>query len=260
MNRYIRPRFVWFLSVVLTVPASGFAQNSGGDPRVLVADSLHRSGELNSALGLFEEILEGDPDHVTALWKAAREAIAVGVMLEGTDAQNEFFDRGIGFAERALALVPTDFRVEFWLVAAQGLRAKHAAALLAARLATSVYERSHSLLGRDSLHSGVNHALGALNVEVMKLSRLKRFIAVTILGNRAFRDTSWNNAELYLVRALESDPSYAIARLDLGRAYFYQDKFRAARIQFEGLLNRSIVDPTDVAFRDEARRYLQRIP
>jgi cytochrome c-type biogenesis protein CcmH/NrfG len=94
----------------------------------------------------------------------------------------------------------------------------------------------------------------------MKMSSVKRFLARTILGNRAFRDTSWENAEKFLGRAVALDSTFAMSRLDLGRAYFYQEKFDAARAELEALLGQPIIDPTDVAFHEEASRYIQRIP
>jgi hypothetical protein len=51
-----------------------------------------------------------------------------------------------------------------------------------------------------------------------------------------------------------------MSRLDLGRAYFYQEKFHAARLEFEFLLSQELRDPTDRAFHNEAGSYLARIP
>jgi tetratricopeptide (TPR) repeat protein len=250
----------FFAVAAMAVPGSAPGQQSGVDARIVVADSLHLVGELDSALVLFQAIVNDSPNDLMALWKAAREAVAVGVMTEGFDSQKVYFDLGVGFAERALEVDSSDFTAEYWLISAQGLRARHASALLASQLGTSVYERAHALLARDSLHPGVNHVLGSLNVEVMKMSRVKRFIARGILGNRAFRDTSWENAEFFLQRAVELAPGFAMSRLDLGRAYFYQEKFQAARLEFEMLLSQELRDPTDLAFHNEAGSYLARIP
>ncbi len=245
-------------ALLLAFPVGNSAQTVHADD-ILKADSLHQAGELISALEFFQDALATHADDVELLWRTAREAVAVGVMAETIDEGKIYFDLAIEYAETALELDASSFVAEYWLVAAQGLRARHAEALIAARLGTAVYERSRSLLERDSLHAGANHALGALNLEVMRLSRIKRFIAVTILGNRAFRDTSWENAETHLVRSVQIDSTFAIARLDLGRAFFYQGELEAARAEFENLLQQPLFDPTDVAFHDEARNYLQRI-
>jgi hypothetical protein len=86
---------LWLVAAVGVGPSVAQGQESGQYPRIFVADSLHLEGELDSALSLFRAIVDERPDDLVAIWRTAREAVAVGVTREGFDSQKVFFDMGI---------------------------------------------------------------------------------------------------------------------------------------------------------------------
>ena len=122
-----------------------------------------------------------------------------------------------------------------------------------------VYELAHRLLDMDSLHAGANLALGVLNYEVQALSSVKRFIATRILGNRAFRLTSWDDAKRYLGRAVELEPDFILFHLDLGKMYLARDQLDLARQAFRRVIELQPVHPTDPKFQETAARLLATI-
>jgi tetratricopeptide (TPR) repeat protein len=252
-----------FLSVT---PAVVWCQGQGleagfDDARFAVVDSLHVAGNVAGAIEVLESLLSHDPDDVVVLLKATREAIVAGIVSDDREVRDSWYRRGEQYAARAREVAPDDEAALYWLIAAQGRRAVHSPALTAARLGVSVYEGAQELLAGDSLHAGANHALGVLNYEVMKLSSLERFLARTLAPHRILRDTSWENAEFRLRRAVDLEPGFPLYLLDLGKAYFVEGKFELARETLQSLFELPPVDPpADAAFRAEAREYLQRIP
>jgi hypothetical protein len=206
---------------------------------------------------VLQTLADEHPNDVDILIATAREAVVAGIVSATVERQNEWFEVGEGYANRALELEPGRFDAEYWLVVAQGKRATHSSPLTAARLGISVYEHTHRLLARDSLHAGANHALGVLNFEVMKLSAPMRFIARTLAPHGYLRDTSWENAEFYIGRAVDLEPEFLLYRLDLGKTFYFQGRYEPARRWFQSVLECPPLDvPTDPVFRAEAQRYL----
>ena len=223
---------------------------------LLFGDSLHYAFDVEAALSTFEQIIEHNENNIEALWKAARECVSMGLLVDGTDNQNEWFRRGEAYAQRAADLEPENLTVLYWLLAAKGRRAVQSDALTTAKLATEVYDLSNWILERDTLHAGATHALGVLNYEVMKLSRVKRFIAQRILGGRALSRTSWEKAEDFLSRATELNPEFTLYWLDLGKLFLRRDDPNRAREAFIRATQTELIEPTDQKFQDRASRYL----
>ena len=139
---------------------------------------------------------------------------------------------------------------------AKGLRAVRSGAREASALGGEVYDLAHQVLKMDSLHAGAHHALGVLNYEVRKLSRIKRFIAKHFLGADVMGLTSWEDAERYLTRAVELKPDFILFHLDLGHMYLNRKRMVEARIQFERALELPLLEPPDMRFQEIAERRL----
>ena len=229
-----------------------------GDPRVAEGDSLHNLHRVTEALDVFEGIVEEDPGHYEGLWKAAREAVVLGLLAHGTEIENRWFRRGEELAQRAVDVDSAGIDGLAWLVFSKGLRAVQTNPLDASRLGAEVYELAHRILDMDSLHAGAYHALGVLNYEVQKLSRFQRFIATRIMGNRAFRLTSWDNAERYLKRAIELKPKFVLYHLDLGKMHIARKQTELARAALRRVLALPPVEAPDVGFQEVAARLMAR--
>ncbi len=242
------------LSASAPTPLSG--QLGGfGDP-LAEADMLYLAGEPGAAFQRLEAHLASDSTDYGALWRAARAAVALGIEENGSRDQNAWLDPAILLAERAVAIRPSGIDGLYWHGVAVGRRAMNAAPGYAAELAQIVYDDAHAILDADPSHGGAHNMLGKLNYEIMSLSRIERFIARTFMGNDALDDTSWENAERHLRRAVELWPDFVLFHFDLGQLHRRRDRREETIRELAHVLALEAVHPTDVGLQDRARTLL----
>jgi hypothetical protein len=86
------------------------------------------------------------------------------------------------------------------------------------RTAQELSEVAGRVLTLEPSHAGAHHILGRLHAAVMRMGRLKRFVATQILGGSALSSASWDAARRHLEAAVRRDPCtpdhlYELARL-----------------------------------------------
>ena len=251
------------LAAVLPAPLcsqmAGAHNGATGHPRMLEADRLHANLEPENALAAYRDLLNDEPDNFEALWKAAREAVGLGIISRIEDEQNRWFQAGEGYARRAAELYPDDPIGHFWLASAMGRRAVQVNFVTSVTLAGQLYRESQIVLRMDSLHAGAHHVLGQLNVEVMGLPSLLRMAGRRVLGAVGRVRTSWELAERFLLRAVELDSVVINYHLDLGRMYMKTDRPQLARHAFQRALALPIVHPHDLQLKRDAQELLDRL-
>jgi tetratricopeptide (TPR) repeat protein len=237
-------------------PAVAQAQFMTLGGAVAESDLLYLSGDQRLALEILEEYLATDPTDVDALWRAARAGVVIGIGEEGSRAQNRWLDPAIDRGRRAIELDPDDIDGRYWYGVAAGRRAMNAAPSYAVELVQILYEEAHAILAVDSLHGGAQNMLGKMNYEIMNVSRVKRLIARTFMGNRALGDTSWENAEYYLGRAVRSWPEYVLFHFDLAQLYKRRGRRDEAIEEYQAVLALPPVHPTDRRLQTQALEQL----
>lgn len=244
---------VWAF-VAAVVPVHGQLAGFGG--ALAEADLLYTAGEPRLALERLEAHLATDSADYDALWRAARSAVVLGIAEDDHRDQNAWLDPAILFAERAVSLRPEGLDGIYWRGVASGRRAMNAGAGYAVELAEVVYDDAHAILAVDSLHGGAHNMLGKLNYEIMSLSRIKRLIARTFMGNEALDDTSWEDAERHLHRAAVVWPDFVLFHFDLGQLYEKRGRRQLAVREMLHALSLPAVHPTDVGLQEQARELL----
>ena len=229
---------------------------SGLDPQISEAHDLYFDHRVVESLQLFEDVIDESPENHEALWGAARSAVAQGLLSQGSRIQNQWYKIGESYARRATEIEPANLDGLYWLLSAKGLRAVQSGGREASALAREVYDLAHHVLEMDSLHAGAYHALGVLNFRVRRLSGLERWVARTFLGADVMNSTSWEDAERYLLRAVELRPEYILFHLDLGRMYLNRDRKDEARSHLERVLELPVLEPPDPRFQAIAERRL----
>jgi tetratricopeptide (TPR) repeat protein len=229
------------------------------DPRIPEAHDLYWDHQVMESLQLFEDVIDGSPESYEPLWAAARSAIALGLLSRGREIQNRWYQAGESYARRATEVEPEGLVGLYWLLSAKGLRAAQTWGREASALGGEVYDLAHEVLEMDSLHAGAYHALGVLNYRVRRLSAIERFVARNFLGADVMNNTTWEDAERYLTRAVELSPDYILFHLDLGRMYLARDRTDEAQVKFQRVLELPAVEPPDTRFQSIARRRLEDI-
>jgi tetratricopeptide (TPR) repeat protein len=243
-------------SATATSTESALDSRAEASGAVAEADRLYRAHDTEAALEVLRAHLAIDSTDAGALWRAARAAVAVGIELEGSRVQNAFFDPAIVWARSAVGLQPADLTSHYWLAVASGRRAHNAGTSYAVELAQVAYDEAHLILNADSLHGGAHNILGKLNYEVMSLSRIKRFLARTFMGNDALDDMSWENAERHLTAAVQAWPGVVHFHHDLALLHRKRGRREEAIVEFRTVLSLPAIDPRDELLKEEARQQL----
>jgi tetratricopeptide (TPR) repeat protein len=221
-------RHGWIV-VALAVGAAWPASAVTGKARELVvqADQLQAAPDASNesarrAIALYQEAARLEPNSTEIQLKLADTALTVAAWTSEQD-RLRWYQLGKSAAERAVALDPNDAEALFLLAAHRGQIAslqKDLGGLL-------VPQELERLLSR-ALVSNPRHAR-ALHMMGMLLYRTPGPLRLLLKG-------SAGDAETYLVAAIEADPNFSEARLDLARYYATRGQTSQARTQVHAVL------------------------
>jgi len=185
---------------------------------IALIDSMYAAGDPAASLARCEaRVVEKDDPRVR--WRAARAAIAMGMMRADGPERRLLYDRALAHARAGAKLAPNDVQARYWVAAAAGRRAHRDDPVLSARLALEVYDHASAILATDSTHAGAHHALGMLHAEVLRAPRLIRMIAGRVLRMDVANRANPREAERHLRRAVELEPTVLLYMADLAEFY-----------------------------------------
>lgn len=179
------------------------------------ADSAYFGSRPADALALCEEAFDQGHESAQLRWRAARAAIALGMMRSEGLGRREAYDLALLHARRGLEADPSDRTIRYWVAAAAGRRAHRDDPAYSARLAREVHEHVTAILAQDQTHAGAHHALGMLHAEVLRVPALVRFIGARVLRVDLIKHASRARAEYHLRRAVELEPEMITYLADL---------------------------------------------
>lgn len=247
---------------LLLYPGHGAAQASqpappGHTDDLARGDDLHHRMRPLEALEVYQNVLAHDSTRVDALWRAAREAVNLGMLTRDDGARTEWYESAIAYGRRAVAIDTASVEGWVWLAIAQGRRALNVGPRARVRLANEIHASAQRALALDSTAAAAHHVLGEWHAEIRRLGGLTRFTARTLLGAEAFDQASWDDAEHHLRRAVELDPHGLIHHLALARVLLDRDQTDDARTHLEAVLTRPAREPTDALHKQAAQELLR---
>lgn len=220
------------------------------------ADALYFAGQAEEAFELLREHLTTHPEDYDALWRVARATVVLGVAAEGVLHQNSWFDTGMDFADRAVAVRPEGVEARYWRGAVTGRRALNAAPEYGAELAQRAYEDAHVILEAEPDHGGAHNILGKIFYEIMSMSRIQRWVGRTFVRTDVLRESSWEEAEHHLREAAVDWPGWVVFQYDLAELYRKRGREDDARLMYERVMRMPSVHPSDAALQRDAERKL----
>lgn len=252
--------------LVLLALLSSTLQEAPSDPRLHVADSVFRAGDPARALELMEDLdaewVGEGKDPYEALWRGSSYALALGIVEQARLGATDAYRRALDLARRARSAQPERVEGRYWEVAALGRLALATGPREASGYAEAIRDGAREILARAPTHGGAHHALGKLQLEIMSLSGVARFVGRAVLGVSVLGEADWEDAERHLVRAVELEPSSLLFRLDLARLHRARGRAEVARRILERLVTMgdpSADTPPERVFRREARELLEAI-
>lgn len=186
----------------------------------------------------------------------ARAAIMRGMLMTDDEARQRSYASAETDARRALALDSASLDARYWLAAAEGMRAGFGGLRHRLRLGEDVYHLAQSILEVDPNNAGGHYLMGRLNIEIMTMNAVARFIAGHLLGAELIRQASWEQAERNLLAAVDADPRNAMDRLALARVYAATGRDAQAQTQIQTLLAATDHTPITPLVEAQARALL----
>lgn len=230
------------LLLVLSVPCTAGAQQSV-QSLIATGDELYSQLSTEAALARYESALALDSVSYAALWRASRAATDLGEAATVPAHRDQLFTKAERYARRAVSADSTDAEGHFAVARAIGRIALTLGARDRVRYAIAVRESALAALTLNPDHAGALHIMGLWNAEVMRLGRVERFFARSLLGGSQLRHASWNEAARYLERAVAIEPEVIVHRLDLARIYLDVGSVDRAREQLDAIAE---LDPTRI--------------
>ncbi|MEJ2204729.1 MAG: hypothetical protein P8170_11515 [Gemmatimonadota bacterium] len=209
------------------------------------ADAAHRGFRPLDALARLDSLLMQYPDSYGALWRAAREAVNLGMLAKEEENRKAWEEAAVAYARRARATEPDGAEGLSWLAIALGRQALDEGPQAKVRLAVEIRETALAALRVDSLNAAAHHVMGEWNAEICRISGVERWLARNLLGGGVFSQASWGAALYHLQRSVELNPAGLIHHLDLARTYLDIGREQDARRVLLGVLDRPAIEPVD---------------
>jgi len=239
-------------SILALAPAcgtSGAATLAGAAPdTVAEADRLVQTGDpsvdtLRRAFDVYEQAAKIDARDATLHAKMASVSLELGINVK--EGALTWLQRGEQAARRAVELDPNSAE-GYYLIAANRGRAAKLLPLLKAS-PTIVGQLEKDLLRALAIDPRYARAL---HMEAMLLYKTPGPL-------RVFLDGKKSDVERYLTSAVEADPTYARARLDLAEYYLDENRPAEARTQARAVLE--LTTDRSRRYKPEAEALLRRI-
>lgn len=253
------------LLLLATVPGPAGAQAPRAAPSpgpaslTRAGDEAHAMLKPGEALEAYARALAGEPGRYDLLWKAAREAVNLGMLAKDGDGRKGLYARAVEYARGARAADPAGVEGAAWLAIALGREALEHGPRTRVRYAVEIREVGLEALAMDSTNAAAHHVMGEWNAEIRRLSGVERWMARKLLGGGVMGEASWEAAVEHLQHAVALEPSGLIHHLALARAYLDTDRPEEARAELREVLERPAVEPTDPLQKQAAQRLLEKL-
>jgi len=244
------------VAAMLVAARTALAQGAAA-MQVALGDHEYTARNLVAALQHYEAAVALDSSVTEGLWKASNAAIDLG---EFNDAEREkYYTKGEQLARLAVKSNPNSSEAHFALAKALGRVALSKGKREKVKYAKEVHDEVMTSLRLDQTNPGAMHVLGMWNAEIMRLNRVERWAAKTLLGGGVLGEASWDNAQSYLERAVSIEPQRITHRLDLAGVYADRGDTAKAREQYEMIARLAVTDYNDPHYKQLAEERLRQL-
>lgn len=222
------------------------------------ADSLYDEYEEEQALELYDRILQEQPDHYEALWRSSFLYSRIGNRFEDEDDQEEYFNRGITLAERALEVDSADTQSNFVMSVAMGRKALISGARDRVAASRDIKKYVDRALEYDSTNAGAWHVLGRWHFKIANLSWIERTAANTLFGGIP-GDASNEQAAEFIEKAIDLNDSNLLYHYDLATVYEEMGQNQQAISACKSALDLPDLTPDDESIKQDCRRLIENL-
>jgi len=140
-----------------------------------------------------------------------------------------------------------------------GLRTEREGGKTKIGLASEMKTELDATLVLDPTHARARHLRGRLNAAVLRMSRLTRWLATSLLGGGELKKATWQQAESDLVFAENKVPEVSDHHLQLANLYRDTKRPELARVELEHVLAMPFRSTMETAVHDEALKLKKKL-
>jgi len=234
-NRFTANLFILTLAFFLSFSPASFAQNGERvDSLLNKAKEQVDSFDEREAIETYKKILEKDSENFEALWNISVLHSTVGFRAGEEKKQEEYFNKAVDYAEKAVQEYPEEGLSYYALAVAKGRISELKGNKERIQLSHEVQENIQKAVDKMPDHALSWHLYGVWQSEVANVGGAERFAANFI--SEGIPDASNEKAEEYLKKAMELDPDSILIRYDLAMHYVRSDQEDKAIPVLEELL------------------------
>lgn len=220
------------------------------------ANDLYDNHQEKQALNLYLSILENNPQNYISLWRSSLLYSRIGNHFEDKDDQEQYYNKAIDLAERALEVDSTDTHSNYVMAVARGRKALIAGAQDRVAASRAIKKYADRAVQADSSNAGAWHVMGRWHFKVANLSWIERTAANTLFGGIP-GDASNEQAAKYITKAIELNANYLLYYYDLATVYKELGKDqKAINTCIKGLQKPEVL-PGDDQIKQECQQLIQ---
>ena len=241
----MRARSLVFVAVVVAAASASWAQTPVEAARALVAHYHEDPAALDRARDLLDAALAKDRTVDTMVMLSYVQFLFGDVRAATAEEKLAAYDRGREIGRRAVELAPKSLDAHLWYAINTARWGETKGVLRSLFLLPTIREELDTLLELDPRSVRAHILAGNVLLEV------PRFVG----GDRA-------KAEEHFKKALEIDPRFTNARVDLARVYIADARYADARRELQRVVNEtrpSVVADWTVKDAPRARKLLESI-
>lgn len=244
-------RLSLLLAALLFITTAGVSQSMN----MAKADSLFENYDEEKALAAYNNILDEDPDNLSALWHASLLYSRIGNRLNDEDEEKEYFNNAKDLAQRALDVDSTSAEANFVMAVAMGRMALIVGAKERVAASRDIKKFADRALEADAEHAGAWHVLGRWNYEIANLNFAERLAANVLFGGIP-EGASTEKAVEHISKAIDLNPKFILYYYDLAKAYEELGEDEKAIKACRDGLNQPTLVPGDEDIKEDCRELI----
>lgn len=242
-----------FLLMITFFSGPAVAQTSAQLHR---ADSLFDNHREEAALEAYNQVLQDEPDNLSALWHSSLLYSRIGNRLEDEQQEKKYYNMAKNRAQHALNEDSTDSQANFVMAVAMGRMALIVGARERVAASRDIKKYAERALEADSSNAGAWHVLGRWNMEISDLNFAERLAANVLFGGIP-EGASTEKAVEYIQKAIDLNPDFLLYYYDLAKAYEQLDEEEQAIATCRQALELPTVAPGDEKIKADCRELIE---
>jgi len=244
---------IWLVISLLILPF----ENNAQDINALLKDAqqLESAFKEPEALQKYLEVLQSQPNNITALVKASELYSVLGKHQGTKDKQKEYYYNARSYAQKALQVNPNSSDANFTMALAMGRIGLISSGNDKIKAIKDVKTYAEKSIQLDPNNYKGYHVLAKWHYEVSDLNSVEKWLVK--VAYEALPKASLDDAIRYYEKSRQLNPSFLLNYLELAKAYHRKDNDKKAVELLETMLKMPNKMAEDVNIKAKGKKLLE---